>query len=66
MVVIPGDRVRINRAPVVTVAEAYLHHERLLEVRATTGRVWWIDPDQIRRIENTTPPAAPVPSWRQR
>ena len=65
MVVIPGDRVRINHAAVVTVAEAYLHHARLLEVRATTGRVWWIDPDQAHRIDNPTPPTPPVPSWRQ-
>lgn len=51
MVVVPGDRVRIESALVVTVAEAYLHSGHLLEVRSTGGRVWWVDPDQVRRID---------------
>ncbi|BCJ27391.1 hypothetical protein AB0I55_12645 [Actinocatenispora sera] len=52
MVVIPGDRILIGqRAPVVTVAEAYLRNEHLVEITSTSGRVWRVDPAVVRRIE---------------
>ncbi|BCJ38507.1 hypothetical protein Athai_60100 [Actinocatenispora thailandica] len=51
MVVIPGDRVRIGRAPVVTVAEAYLRDPYLVQIVSTGGRVWWVDPATVRRVE---------------
>ncbi|GIL31778.1 hypothetical protein [Actinocatenispora comari] len=57
MVVIPGDRVRIGTATVVTVVEAYLHHERLVEITGSTGRVWWTHPDLVRRV--VTPASTP-------
>jgi hypothetical protein len=52
MLVIPGDRILIGqRAPVVTVAEAYLRNEHLVEITSTSGRVWRVDPAVVRRIE---------------
>ena len=60
--VIPGDRARIG-ARTVTVAEAYLHSGRLLEITGTDGAVLWVSPDLVERL--TTPRAAePLPSWR--
>lgn len=62
MVVIPGDRVRIGRATVVTVAEAYLRDEHLVEITSTNGGVWWVDPDGVRRVETGAPVGSAGPS----
>lgn len=56
MVVIPGDLALIG-GRTVTVAEAYLHHERLVEITGSTGRVWWTHPDLVRRV--VTPASTP-------
>jgi hypothetical protein len=65
MVVIPGDRARIGSAPVVTVAEAYLHTPHLVEIISTGGRVWWVDPDLVRRIDPVSEQPPAVPLWRR-
>ncbi|BCJ37522.1 hypothetical protein Athai_50250 [Actinocatenispora thailandica] len=59
MVVIPGDRARIGRRT-VTVAEAYLHHGRLVEITGTDGRVTWAPPGLVERLEPER-----VPTWRR-
>ena len=51
---IPGDRARIG-GRTVTVAEAYLHHERLVEITDTSGRVTWLAPQLIERLEPEQP-----------
>jgi hypothetical protein len=50
MVVIPGDRVRIG-ARTMTVAEAYLHNDRLVQLTSTDGRIVWVAPWLVRRAE---------------
>lgn len=59
MVVIPGDRARIGRRT-VTVAEAYLHHERLVEITDTDGGVTWVPPGLIERLDGER-----VSAWRR-
>jgi hypothetical protein len=59
MVVIPGDLALIG-GRTVTVAEAYLHHERLVEITDTAGCVTWVPPELVQRLDG-----AQVAAWRR-
>jgi hypothetical protein len=50
MVVIPGDLALIG-GRIVTVAEAYLHHERLVEITDSLGGVTWVPPGLVERLD---------------
>ncbi|BCJ28330.1 hypothetical protein AB0I55_26880 [Actinocatenispora sera] len=59
MVVIPGDLALIG-GRIVTVAEAYLHHERLVEIIDIHGGVTWVPPGLVERLDG-----ARVAAWRR-
>jgi hypothetical protein len=42
------------------VAEAYLHHERLVEITDTAGCVTWVPPELVQRLDG-----AQVAAWRR-